>query len=168
MRCFLTLILLLSLCLATGAQQASFTSFGTPCPANSSVLAYSGAPKIGTTFTINKIRYPSFCTRKLCLCNCCDCNNCGGAIVFFGAQRLTLPLPGGCNLLISPDVLSLGNMQGQVSVTLPNSAGLIGSNFYMQRVDVRLIEVAGTQCPTTYRLTGISGTSNAVHGVIGM
>ncbi len=168
MRILIALALALALCLSVTAQQASFTPFGSPCPNTSSPLAVTGLPKLNSTFTVSRIAYPGGCTRRFCLCSCCDCNTCSGAILFFGVQRQSIPLPGGCSLLISPDVLAVGDRQGNVNVTLPNSVTLLGSNFFMQRVDVRLQEVAGTACATTYRLTGIGGTSEALHGVIGM
>ena len=71
-------------------------------------------------------------------------------------------------MAITPDILLLGNSRGDILLTLPNSGALIGIPFYMQRLDLSLMERRGTACATTYRPTAFAGVSNGINGVIGI
>ena len=168
MKKFILLGLVLSLCLNGISAQASFLSYGTPCPSTQGKLQISGLPKLGMSFTVNGIRFPGMCTRKFCTCACCDCNACRGSLLVFGAARMKLRIPGSsCDLLASPDVVLMGAMSGAIVVPVPNNTVLLGGRFAMQRLDLSLQEVRGTQCQTSYRLLGVLGTSDGVEGVIG-
>lgn len=149
------------------AQTAAFNSFGSACPNAQNTLQISGLPKLGSTFTVTGIRFPGACTRKFCVCTCCDCNDCSGSVLFLGVSKKTLQLTPQCQFLISPDVLLLGNTTGNIPLTVPNDSKLLGVKFYMQRLDLGLKEVTGSQCPTTYRPTSFVGVSEGVEGVAG-
>lgn len=160
--------LLLWLCLGTLGAQASFLSYGVPCPTTQAKLQVSGLPKLGTSFTVSGIRFPSMCTRKFCSCACCDCNTCMGSLLVFGVSRVKLRLPGSqCDLLASPNLVLMGQTSGSIVVPVPNNAILLGGRFAMQRLDLSMKEVRGTQCQTSYRLLGIRGASDGVEGVVG-
>lgn len=161
--------LLLATALLVGATvaQARFLPYGQACPNARNVLRVQGLPKLGSTFTVNGIMFPGTCTRKHCPCPCCDCNLCAGAVLFLGVARFRVQLPGGCDLLVTPDIPFVGNLRGDVAIPVPNVAALNGARFYMQRMDVQLREVTGTQCNTSYRLIGVNGSSNGVEAVAG-
>lgn len=149
------------------AQTAAFNTFGSACPNAQNTLQIQGLPKLGSTFTVNGIRFPGACTRKFCLCTCCDCNDCSGSVLFVGVSKQTLQLTPQCKFLISTDVLLLGNATGSIPLRVPNDSRLNGVRFYMQRLDLGLKEVTGTQCPTTYRPTSFVGVSEGVEGIAG-
>lgn len=150
------------------AAQARFLSYGSPCPANSSTLRVAGLPRLGGSFAVGGIMFPGRCTRRYCGCSCCDCNLCHGSILVLGVGRIKLRLPGStCDLLASPNVVTVGDLRGDVVVKVPNDPGLMGGRFTMQRVDLTLREVTGRSCSTTYRPLGIRGTSQGVEGVVG-
>ena len=68
---------------------------------------------------------------------------------------------------MTPDVLLLNGVQGKITLTVPNQASLVGVRFYMQRLDIRLQEVTGTQCPRTLVPVAFTGVSNGVEGIAG-
>ena len=75
------------------AQTATFVPFGTTCKA--SALTIVGLPKLGTTFTVKSISFPSICTRKSCGCNVGKCNTTAKAPCSFSAsERSMWGLPG--------------------------------------------------------------------------
>lgn len=163
----LTTLAVVLLAAALPAQSAVFNSFGSACPNAQNTLQIQGLPKLGSTFTVSGIRFPGACTRKFCICTCCDCNDCSGSVLFLGVSKQALQISPQCQFLISPDVLLLGNTSGNLSFTVPNNASLNGARFYMQRLDLGLKEVTGTQCPTTYRPTAFVGVSEGVEGIAG-
>ncbi len=161
-------VLVLALTVATApAQTAKFNSFGSACPSAQSTLQVQGLPKLGSSFTVSGIRFPGACTRKFCACTCCNCNTCSGSVLFIGVGKKTLQLTPLCKFLITPDVLLLGNTPGKIILQVPNVAQLNGVRFYMQRLDLGLQEVTGTQCPTTYVPTSFLGVSEGVEGIAG-
>lgn len=162
-----TLALALCTLLTPAAAQASFTPYGQNCPATTRPLQINGLPKLGTSFTVSGILFPGFCTRKFCPCPCCDCNDCNGSMLFLGIGKVRFTLPGGCDMLTSSEISLIGDIRGNLTIPVPNFASLIGAKFYMQRADLSLKEVTGTQCNTTYRLQGIRGTSAGVEARIG-
>lgn len=160
--------LALALCAGDLAAQARFVSYGSPCPASSSPLRIAGLPRLGSSFAVGGVLFPGRCTRKYCGCSCCDCNLCNGSILVLGVGRVKLQLPGTtCYLLAAPNVVTVGDLRGDVVVKVPNDPGLMGGRFTMQRIDLSLREVTGTRCSTTYRPLGITGTSQGVEGVVG-
>jgi hypothetical protein len=161
------IVLALIAAAALPAQTAAFNSFGSACPNTQNTLKISGLPKLGSTFTVTGIRFPGACTRKFCVCTCCDCNDCSGSVLFLGVSKRTLQISPQCLFLISPDVLLLGNASGNIPLTVPNDSKLLGVKFYMQRLDLGLKEVTGSQCPTTYRPTSFVGVSEGVEGIAG-
>ena len=148
------------------AQQASIKFYGKACPNTAAKIAITGLPKIGTTL---RVRASSMlgCTRKFCACACCDCNDCNMSILVLGASKISIPLPftPSCTLLANLDLFLLGNPE--VIIPIPNDARLLKLRFYLQRLDLSLKEVRGTQCATTYRLQG-AGTSNGAECVVGV
>ncbi len=162
-----TAVLVLTLATTALSAQAAFNSFGSACPNAQNTLQVQGLPKLGTSFTVSGIRFPGACTRKFCLCTCCDCNDCSGSVLFLGVSKKTLQITPQCTFLISPDVLLLGNTTGNIVLTVPNDSQLKGVRFYMQRLDLGLKEVTGTNCSTTYRPTSFAGTSEGVEGIAG-
>ncbi|MHC4079018.1 MAG: hypothetical protein ACYST0_11335 [Planctomycetota bacterium] len=150
------------------AQKAAFNSYGNPCPNTTPALQVQGLPKLGTSFTVSGVRFPGGCTRKYCPCTCCKCNTCFGGVLFVGIAKNNQLLPGGCRLLVTPDVLLLGTIQGKITLTVPNVNSLTGVRFYMQRLDLQLQEITGTQCPTTYQPMAFTGTSNGLEGIAGI
>jgi hypothetical protein len=153
---------------AIQAQQASFTPYGAPCPATQPALAIQGLPRLGSAFTVGGIAFPGGCTRIFCPCACCNCNTCWGSVLFLGLGNPQIPLPGACNLLVTTDVPLFGDNMGNVTIQVPMLPALSGLRFYMQRLDLRLQEVTGTQCPTTYVPLGFAGSSNGIAAVIGL
>ena len=158
----LAIVLLLT---AAPAQKAAFNSYGSTCRSN--ILQVQGLPKLGTSFTVSRILYPGGCTRKFCLCACCNCNTCSGSVLFLGIGKTNFGLPGGCTLLTTTEFLLFGNTQGNITLPVPNQSVLNGIRFYMQRLDIQSTEVTGTNCPRTYVPTAFSGASNGVEGIIG-
>lgn len=157
----------LLVCSTISAQQASFTSYGTPCPTTQSALGIQGLPKLGGAFTVGGIGFPGGCTKIFCPCACCNCNTCWGSILFLGLGNTPVPLPGGCNLLVTTDLPLFGDNRGNVTIQIPALPALNGVRFYMQRLDLRLQEVTGTQCATTYVPLGFAGSSNGIAAVVG-
>jgi len=149
------------------AQQAAFHSYGSPCPNTTSTLQVTGLPKLGSSFTVSGIMFPGACTLRFCNCTCCKCNTCNASVLFVGVAKNKQTLPGGCDLLVTPDVLILNGNRGQVIVQVPNQNSLIGVRFYMQRLDIGLTEVMGSQCTRSYVPTAFQGTSNGVEGIAG-
>ncbi|MHC4513799.1 MAG: hypothetical protein ACYTGW_05440 [Planctomycetota bacterium] len=149
------------------AQKAQFNSYGSPCPSTARALQITGLPKLGSSFTVSGIMFPGACTLKYCPCTCCKCNICNGSVLFIGIAKNKQLLPGGCDLLVTPDVLLLNGVQGKITLTVPNQASLAGVRFYMQRLDIRLQEVTGTQCPRTLTPVAFTGVSNGVEGIAG-
>lgn len=150
------------------AQNAQFNSYGGVCPNTTQPLQVSGLPKLGSSFSVSGIMFPGACTLKACICACCNCNTCRASVLFVGLAKNNLVLPGGCPLLVRPDVLILNGVRGVLTVQVPAQNSLIGTRFYMQRLDVSLTEVTGTQCPRTYVPTAFIGTSNGVEGIAGL
>ena len=148
-------------------QKATFNSYGNVCPNTTRALQVTGLPKLGSSFTVSGIMFPGACTLKFCSCTCCNCNTCSASVLFVGIGKKKQTLPGGCDLLVTPDVLILNGVRGNVTVQVPNISSLSGVRFYMQRLDLRLQEVRGTQCPTRYVPTAFVGTSNGVEGIAG-
>lgn len=147
------------------AQKASINYYGAPCPSTAARISITGLPKIGTTMIIQASSL-LFCTKKFCPCSCCDCNDCGMSILAFGFKKISVPLPfsPSCTVLASLDLLLIGSPT--VVIPIPNLPALIKFRFYLQRLDLKLKEVRGSQCPTTYRLQG-AGTSNGAECIIG-
>lgn len=167
-RVLLSLLASLLLVASVPAQQAAFNSYGSPCPNTTSPLQVSGLPKLGSSFTVSGIMFPGACTLRFCNCTCCNCNTCNASVLFVGVGKNKQTLPGGCDLLVTPDILILNGLRGQLTVQVPNQNSLIGVRFYMQRLDIGLTQVMGTQCPTSYVPKAFLGTSNGVEGIAGI
>ena len=166
---FLVSVLFLSfLSTPATAQLAKFTSYGKAYPSPQAALNIQGVPKLGTSFTVSGITFPGMCTRKFCACNCCDCNDCSGSVLFLGVAKISVKLPGGSDLLVTPDVPLIGINRGVVTLSVPNQGVLVGNKFYLQRLDLSLKEVAGSQCQTTYRPLSFRGASEGVEGLLGL
>jgi hypothetical protein len=164
----LSILAVLLLLTTAPAQKAAFNSYGSPCPNTTAPLAVSGLPKLGSSFTVSGILFPGACTQKFCNCACCNCNTCRSSVLFVGIAKNNQILPGGCPFLVRPDVLILNGIRGVLTVQVPNQNSLIGTRFYMQRLDISLTEVTGTQCPRSYVPTAFIGTSNGVEGIAGL
>ncbi len=151
---------------ATHAQSASFASYGAAC--KSTALSVTGLPKLGTSFTVHGIAFPSVCTRKFCGCTVGPCNDCRGSVLFLGLGKLNAPLPGGCPLLVTPDLLFTANFPGQITFPVPNNQALLGVKFHQQRLDLTLKEYITSSCKTSYSPLTFVGTSNGVTGTVGL
>ena len=150
----------------THAQSASFVSYGSTC--NAMALSVTGLPKLGTSFTVSGIAFPSVCTRKSCNCIVGPCNDCRGAVLFLGLGKLNVPLPGGCPLLVTPDLFFTASFPGKLTFPVPNDRTLLGTKFHMQRLDLMLKEYITSSCGNSYRPLTFVGTSNGVTGTIGL
>ena len=150
----------------THAQSATFVSYGSPCKAVS--LSVTGLPKLGTSFSVDGIAFPSFCTRKFCGCNVGPCNDCRGAVLFLGLGKLNAPLPGGCPLLVTPDLFFTAAFPGRITFAVPNNRALLGVKFHMQRLDLTVKEYITSSCGKSYTPVTFVGTSNGVTGTIGL
>ena len=67
------------------AQVASFASYTKPCPSFGGALGVTGVPRLGTTFTVERIRIPYGCTYQFCGCTVGRCKRCTGAVLYVGA-----------------------------------------------------------------------------------
>ncbi len=148
---------------SVSAQTASFTSLTTPCPGNSGALVVTGLPKLGGSFQVPRIRFPMMCTRRFCGCNVGPCNVCTGSVLVLGLSQVSIPLPGGCSLQTTPDVL----LFGATTVNVPNNPTLSGFTFFLQRMDLALQEMITSSCTKAYVPTGFNGFSDLVKGVVG-
>jgi len=166
-RALFPILAVLLLLTSAPAQKAVFNSYGGVCPNTTQPLQVAGLPKLGTSFTVSGIMFPGACTLKFCNCACCNCNTCRASVLFVGIGKKFQILPGGCPFLVTPDVLILNGIRGNVTVPVPNQNSLMGVRFYMQRLDIGLTEVTGTQCPRSYVPTAFIGTSNGVEGIAG-
>ena len=167
MRKLLSLSALLLLLVAPLSAQAKFTSYGSACN-NSAKLSLTGLPKLGTSFTVNGVKFSNLvaCTRKLCLGSCVRCNSCSGAhgFLLIGVKKISLPLTATCVLLNSAEFIFPGSSSGTLTYPVPNNASLIGKKFYLQRADVSLYQWMGTNCPSHLRPDTIVGMSDGVEG----
>jgi len=107
--------------------------------------------------------YPGLCTRRFCGCNIGKCNICNGSVLVLGLVQVSIPLPGGCDLQCTPDILVFGSP----TVNVPNNPGLAGFSFYLQRMDLALEEMITPACTKAYVPTAFRGFSNLVKGVVG-
>jgi len=144
-------------------QSASFKSLTVPCPSANRALAVSGLPKLGGSFSVSGILFPSMCTRRFCGCNIGKCNSCLGSVLVLGLQRVSIPLPGGCSLDTTPDILVFGS----TTVAVPNNPNLSGFVFFMQRMDLSLQEMITPSCTKAYVPLAFSGFSDLVQGTVG-
>jgi hypothetical protein len=65
---------------------------------------------------------------------------------------INAPLPGGCPLLASPDIIiDLPALEGQLvlGLLLPPDPSFIGLSLYLQHIDRRLITVGGVAFSTS-------------------
>ena len=171
MRILLSTVVVLLLLGSAAAQSASFTPYGSPCPAGTAPLAVIGTPKLGTAFTVRGMQSPLACTRKLCR-DCSDfCNSCTpGSILGLGLTRINVPFPpSGCRLLTDA-LLALipwsAATRGSITFSVPNNAALIGQKFTMQRADQSYL-ATNSGCTPSHMATGFLGLSNGVEGKIG-
>lgn len=167
MKALFTTLAILVLTSFAIAQPGTFTTYGSAC-GSSQPLAVTGVPKIGTTITVSGISFPSFCTRKFCGCNVGKCNDCQGAVLFIGVNRVNAPLPGGCPLLNSADIILAAAFPGTIALPIPNDPSLFNLQFHMQRADLALAEMITASCSTRYDPVAFNGTSNGVTGTIGL
>ena len=149
------------------AQAATFRTYAKSCGRSLGDLSVTGLPKIGSTFAVDGIRLPYGCTYQDCGCTVGPCKKCSGAVLVLGARPIQVLLPGGCYLWVRPDIILAGDLYGRVSLSVPNSATVLGTKFYMQRIDVSVQQHIDASCAKSYEPKGFNGFSNAVEGTIG-
>ena len=58
----------------------------------------TGLPKLGTTFTVDRVKIPYGCTFQFCGCTPGRCKKCTGSAVFLGAMGILYGVAGTINM----------------------------------------------------------------------
>ena len=147
---------------------AKFTSYGSACNSAAS-LSITGVPQLGTSFTVNGVKWgPLFaCTLKLCSGGCVRCNSCKGVhnVLAIGLKKISAPITPTCKLLNTAEFILPGTATGAMKFDVPKDYSLVGQYFYMQRGDVTVAEWQNCSGPSI-RLDTIYSMSDGVEGYV--
>lgn len=138
------------------AQTASFSTYGTGCNPSQPppLIANSGLPVLGTTFTVSFVALPAGRTPV----------SEDWPIFLIGLQQAQVPVPvlspsqpAGCNLLTTTDIAMpmpwLGSsFQNQVQLAVPFHPALAGGSVYLQWAEL-YSRCSPTCTPTFLRVT---------------